>query len=37
MRAVDESAVRRLHEQVDVLSRQASGLADEPGVPSKVL
>ncbi|MEW2477482.1 MULTISPECIES: hypothetical protein [Micromonospora] len=37
VRADDESAVRRLHEQVDVLSRQASGLADEPGVPSKVL
>ncbi|MEV6692080.1 hypothetical protein AB0M35_11500 [Micromonospora sp. NPDC051196] len=37
VRADDESAVRRLHEQVDTLSRQASRLADEPGVPSKAL
>ncbi|MFD6753696.1 hypothetical protein [Micromonospora gifhornensis] len=37
VRADDESVVRRLHEQVDTLSRQASQLADEPGVPSKAL
>lgn len=37
VRADDESAVRRLHEQVDALSRQASRLADGPGVPSKAL